>query len=53
MEESLFYDIFLDKFVPSNHMLRVIINFVDFSDLRGDLGPFSSSTMMSMSLVGY
>ena len=44
MQESLFYEFCLDEFVPSNHMLRAIGQFVDLSDLRRHLGLFYSST---------
>jgi transposase len=62
MQESLFYEFCLDKFVPSNHMLRVIDQFVDLSDLRRHLAPFYSSMgrpsidpelMIRMLLIGY
>ena len=62
MQESLFYEFCLDEFVPSNHMLRAIDQFVDLSDLCRHLGPFYSSKgrpsidpelMIRMLLVGY
>jgi hypothetical protein len=37
MQESLFYEFCLDEFVPSNHLLRAIDQFVDLSDLRAYL----------------
>ena len=43
MQDKLFYEFYLDEFVPSNHMLRAIDRFVDLSDLRRRLGPFYSS----------
>src|SRR5262252_379421 len=62
MQDKLFYEFYLDEFVPSNHMLRAIDRFVDLSDLRRRLGPFYSSIgrpsidpelMIRMLLVGY
>src|SRR5262245_19427177 len=62
MQESLFYEFCLDEFVPSNHTLRAIGQFVDLSDLPWHLGPFYSSIgrpsidpelMIRMLLVGY
>jgi len=43
VQESLFYQFCLEKFVPSDHMLRAIDRFVDLSDLRRHLGPFCSA----------
>jgi transposase len=62
MQESLFYEFYLDDFAPSDHMLRAIERFGDLSDLRWHLGPFYSSTgrpsvdlelMIRRLLVGY
>jgi transposase len=62
VQESFFYQFCLEKFVPSDHMLRAIDRFVDLSDLRRHLGPFYSATgrpsidpelMIRMLLVGY
>jgi transposase len=62
VQESLFYQFCLEKFVPSDHMLRAIDQFVDLSDLRRHLGPSYSATgrlsigpelMIRMLLVGY
>jgi transposase len=62
VQESLFYQFCLEKFVPSDHMLRAIGRFINLSDLRRHLGPFYSSMgrpsidpelMIRMLLVGY
>src|SRR6202041_1227017 len=40
---ALFYNFSIDAHVPADHLLRAIDRFVDLSELRRDLAPFSSS----------
>jgi hypothetical protein len=44
MQESLFYQLRLDDYVPADHMLRAIDRFVDLDGLRRHLAPFYSTT---------
>jgi transposase len=62
MQEALFYGFSLERHVPTNHLLRKIDRFVDFSNLRVQLSPFYSDVgrpsidpelMIRMLLVGY
>ena len=62
MQEALFYGFSLERHVPDDHLLRKIDRFVDLSELRTYLGPYSSETgrpsidpelMMRMLIVGY
>ena len=62
MQEALFYGFILERHVPTNHLLRKIDRFVDFSNLRVQLSPFYSDVgrpsidpelMIRMLLVGY
>jgi transposase len=62
MQEALFYGFSLERHVPDNHLLRKIDRFVDLSDLRAHLGPYSSDVgrpsidpelMIRMLIVGY
>lgn len=41
--EQLFYDFFLNDYVPEGHLLRKIDRFLDFDDLRQKLKPFYCS----------
>lgn len=41
---ALFYEFYLERHVPPDHLLRAIDRFVDLSDLRAGLAPFYSST---------
>jgi len=59
---SLFYEFSLDRHVPTEHMLRSIDRFVDFSEVRSYLAPFYSTTgrpsvdpelLIRMLIVGY
>src|SRR5580692_3058908 len=58
----LFYNFSLDGHVPADHLLRSIDRFVDLSELRRELAPFSSTLgrpsidpelMIRMLIVGY
>src|SRR5258708_19999033 len=42
MQESLFYQFWLDDHVPADHMLRTIDRFVDLDGFRRHLAPFHS-----------
>ncbi len=59
---ALFYEFWIEKHVPEDHLLRSIDRFVDLSGIRSHLAPFYSSTgrpsvdpelMIRMLLVGY
>ncbi len=59
---ALFYNFSIDTHVPADHLLRSIDRFVDLSELRRDLAPFSSlmgrpsidpELMIRMLIVGY
>ncbi len=41
-QEQLFYEFSLERHVPEDHLLRSIDRFVDLSELREELRPFSS-----------
>jgi transposase len=58
----LFYEVSLERHVPSDHLLRSIDRFVDLSDVRRGLAPFYSAMgrpsidpelMIRMLVVGY
>ena len=58
----LFYSFNIEEYVPANHLLRGINQFLDLSDLRAYLAPFYSHTgrpsidpelMIRMLIVGY
>ena len=62
MQEALFYGFSLERHVPDNHLLRKIDRFVDLSEVRAHLEPYSSETgrpsidpelMMRMLILGY
>src|SRR5262250_3099743 len=62
VQDQLFYSFKLDTYVPSDHLLRGIDRFLDFSELRCHLEPFYSHTgrpsvdpelMIRMLIVGY
>ncbi len=59
---TLFYDFCLEKFVPGDHLLRRIDQFLDFEPIRRHLAPFYSAIgrpsvdpelMIRMLIVGY
>src|SRR5471030_2732671 len=61
-QESLFYQLRLDDYVPADHVLRAIDRFVDLDGLRRHLAPFYSTTgrpsidpelMVRMLIVGH
>ena len=41
---SLFYYLKLDDYIPEDHLLRRIHQYVDFGFVRDRLGPFYSTT---------
>ena len=58
----LFYDFCLDDYVPSDHLLRRIDQFLDLESVRAELRPFYSKIgrpsidpelMMRMLIIGY
>src|SRR3954454_5445808 len=62
VQETLFYEVSLERHVPEHHLLRSIEGFVDLSDLRKYLSSFYSHTgrpsidpelMIRMLIVGY
>ena len=62
MQEALFYGFSLERHVPDGHLLRKIDRFVDLSEIRAHLGPYSSDVgwpsidpelMIRMLIVGY
>jgi transposase len=61
-QNALFYDFCLERHLPSNHLLRHIDSFLDFSEIRKHLESFYSHTgrpsidpelMIRMLLIGY
>src|SRR5579871_549691 len=61
-QAALFYEFSLERYVPSNHLLRSIDRFVELDGLRRELSPFYSTIgrpsiapelMIRMLLVGY
>src|SRR6201990_1295044 len=61
-QAALFYEFSLERHVPADHLLRAIDRFVDLSELREHLRPFSSDTgrpsvdpelMIRMLIIGY
>lgn len=61
-QNALFYDFCLERHIPSNHLLRHIDSFLDFSEIRKHLESFYSHTgrpsidpelMIRMLLIGY
>ena len=61
-QNALFYDFCLEHHIPSNHLLRHIDSFLDFSEIRKHLESFYSHTgrpsidpelMIRMLLIGY
>lgn len=61
-QERLFYFFNLDDYIPSNHLLRGVDQFLDLNELREHLAPFYSHTgrpsidpelMVRMLIVGY
>src|SRR5262245_10622981 len=61
-QHRLFYSFNIEEYVPANHLLRGINQFLDLSDLRAYLAPFYSHTgrpsidpelMIRMLIVGY
>jgi len=61
-QNALFYDFFLETYVPQDHLLRQIDPFLDLSDLREHLASYYSHTgrpsvdpelMIRMLIVGY
>ena len=62
VQDQLFYCFNLDRYVPSDHLLRGIDHFLDLSELRQHLAPFYSNTgrpsidpvlMIRMRVIGY
>src|ERR1700729_4121958 len=62
MQEALFSGFSLERHVPDNHLLPKIDRFVDLSEVRAHLEPYSSETgrpsidpelMMRMLMLGY
>jgi transposase len=62
VQDQLFYSFNLDRYVPSDHLLRGIDHFLDLSELRQHLAPFYSNTgrpsidpvlMIRMLVIGY
>jgi transposase len=62
VEDQLFYSFNLDRYVPSDHLLRGIDHFLDLKDLRRHLASFYSNTgrpsidpelMIRMLVIGY
>ena len=62
MQEALFYGFSFERHVPDDHLLRKIDRFVDLSEVRAHLEPYSSETgrpsidpelMMRMLILGY
>jgi hypothetical protein len=41
-QAALFYEISLERHVPATHLLRSIDRFVDLSDIRSHLAPFTA-----------
>jgi transposase len=61
-QDQLFYSFNLDRYIPSDHLLRGIDRFLDLSDLRQHLSAFYSNTgrpsidpelMIRMLVIGY
>src|SRR5579871_6481195 len=61
-QAALFYEFSLERYVPSNHLLRSIDRFVELDGLRRELSPFYSTIgrpsiapelLVRMLLVGY
>ncbi len=61
-QDQLFYSFNLDRYVPSDYLLRGIDHFLDLDDLRQHLAPFYSNTgrpsidpvlMIRMLVIGY
>ena len=61
-QNALFYDFCLEHHIPSNHLLRHIDSFLDFSEIRKHLESYYSHTgrpsidpelMIRMLLIGY
>jgi hypothetical protein len=50
MQEALFYGFSLERHVPDNHMLRKIDRFVDLSEVRAHLEPWSHTTARRVAL---
>ena len=42
MQEALFYGFSLERHVPDNHLLRKIDRFVDLSEVRRHLEPYTA-----------
>ena len=62
MQEALFYEFGLERYVPEDHLLRRIDGFVDLAGIREHLRPYYSETgrpsidpelMIRMLLIGY
>ncbi|MGA8864006.1 MAG: transposase, partial [Gallionella sp.] len=62
IQERLFYSFNLEEYVPQNHLLRGINQFLDLGDLRQHLSEFYSHTgrpsidpelMIRMLVIGY
>ena len=62
VQDQLFYSFHLDRYVPSDHLLRGINHFLDLSELRQHLAAFYSNTgrpsidpelMIRMLVIGY
>ena len=62
VQAALFYEFDLDRYVPSDHVLRSIDRFVDLSGIRTRLSPFYSAIgrpstdpelMIRMLIIGY
>ena len=62
MQEARFYGFSLERRVPDDHLLRKIDRFIDLSEVRAHLGPYSSDVgrpsidpelMIRMLIVGY
>ena len=62
LQEQLFYRIRLEDYIPEDHLLRHVDQFVDFTALRTELASLYSHTgwptidpelMIRMLLVGY
>lgn len=61
-QAPLFYEFSLERYVPSDHLLRSIDRFVELEQIRQDLAPFYSrigrpsidpELMIRMLLIGY
>ena len=51
MQEALFYGFSLERHVPDNHLLRKIDRFVDLSEVRRHLEPYTARRVALRSIL--